>query len=174
MQWTPAYAHPSMASVLDPTSGQVLYAEQIADLIKSLGFEHAWAERFRRALATGRALERDAMERDLRKVASARQWTDAQTNALIALLLEHAGLLFKHGHALALAHRAYQQAQRKVDPASAAAWFAACLSAGGSQYGLGAAAEEARRFGGVLLPPCVNRSGQAFTPQSDAPQLEAA
>ncbi|HYY89097.1 MAG TPA: hypothetical protein VFA49_09905, partial [Chloroflexota bacterium] len=170
----PAYAHPSMAAVLDPTYGQVLYAEQIAELVELLGFDHAWAERFRRALATGRALERDAMERDLRKVASARQWTDAQTNALIALLVEHSGLLFKHGHALALAHRAYQQAQRKVDPASAAAWFAACLSAGGSQYGLGAAAEEARRFGVILLPPCVNRSGQAFVAELGAPELQAA
>jgi len=41
--------------------------------------------------------------------------------------------------------------------------FTEVLNSGGSiQYGLGSAVEEARRFGVLLLPPCVNRSGDRF------------
>src|SRR5262249_2202159 len=45
----PGYPHPAMATVLDPTYGEVLYADQLVELVKMVGFDHAWAERFRRA-----------------------------------------------------------------------------------------------------------------------------
>src|ERR1700676_4659068 len=32
----PSYPHPAMAAVLDPTSGQVLYADQLVELVKLL------------------------------------------------------------------------------------------------------------------------------------------
>src|ERR1700730_16507804 len=60
------YAHPSMAQVLDPTFGQLLFADQVVGLLKLLGFDHAWGERFRRALAGQRGNQRYDMERELR------------------------------------------------------------------------------------------------------------
>jgi DNA polymerase-3 subunit alpha len=160
----PAYPHPSVASVLDPTYGHLLYVDQLIALLEVLGFSHAWADTFRRALGTARLAEqRSAMERELRKQAGRSGWSPDQINALLGLIYEHVGYLYNHGHALAMAHRVFQQACLKVNPTTVAAFFAEVLNGGGSpRYGLGAAVEEARRFGVVLLPPCVQRSGDRF------------
>jgi DNA polymerase-3 subunit alpha len=57
----------------------------------------------------------------------------------------------------------FRQACLKVNPATAPTFFAEVLNNGGSiQYGLGSAVEEARRFGLLLLPPCVNGSSDRF------------
>jgi hypothetical protein len=85
----PTYAYPSMAKVLDSTHGQVLYADQLVELVKLLGFDHAWAERFRRAIAGGRAAGRDVMERVIREAGARQHWTTEQTNQLIGLLIRH-------------------------------------------------------------------------------------
>jgi DNA polymerase III alpha subunit len=103
------------------------------------------------------------MERELKEAAKLRRWTDEQINGVLALLQEHAGYLYAHGHALALAHHVVQQARRKLDPATAPAFFAEVLNNGGSaHYGLGAAVEEARQWGILILPPCVNRSSDRY------------
>src|SRR6266704_933462 len=171
----PAYPHPDMASVLDSTFGQVLYADQLVDLVKLLGFDHAWAERFRRSLAGGRLAGRDVMERAIREAGARHGWTAGQSNALVGLLLQHVGYLHLHGHALAMAQHVSRQACLKVDPSTTASFFADVLNNGGSiQYGLGAAAEEARRFGVLLLPPCVNLSIERFSVEDASPALGAA
>jgi DNA polymerase III alpha subunit len=62
-----------------------------------------------------------------------------------------------------MAQHVFRQACLKVNPATAPAFFAEVLNNGGSiQYGLGSAVEESRRFGVLLLPPCVNKSGDRF------------
>lgn len=159
----PAYPHPAMAPVLDPTAGQVLFADQLIGLVGLLGFDHAWAERFRRALAGGRPAGRDIMERAIREAGARHRWTMEQSNALLNLLLQHVGYLHLHGHALAMAQHVFRQACAKVNPATSASFFCETLNNGGStQYGLGSAVEEARRFGVQLLPPCVNSSSDRF------------
>jgi DNA polymerase-3 subunit alpha len=169
----PAYPHPSMAAVLDPTFGHVLYADQLVDLVKLLDFDHAWAERFRRAIAVGPTGGRDVMERAIREAGARLGWSAEQTSALIGLLVEHVGYVHLHGHALAMAHHVFRQACLKVNPLTAPRFFAEVLNNGGStQYGLGCAIEEARRFGLLLLPPCVNRSADRFT--VDAQHADAA
>jgi DNA polymerase-3 subunit alpha len=155
----PAFLHPSLAPILGPTFGELLYADQVAEAVRVFGFSHAWAGRYRHALATGRRAERYAMERELKEAAKLRRWTDEQINSILALLQEHAGYLYAHGHALALAQHVFRQACGQLDPASAPAFFAEVLNNGGSaHYGLGAAVEEARQWGILILPPCINRS----------------
>jgi DNA polymerase-3 subunit alpha len=113
----PSFVHPSMAQVLSSTHGQLLYVDQLIALIRLLGFEHGWAERFRRTLAGGRrVVERNEMEQVLRAAASKRGWTSEQITGLLGLLYEHVGYLYNHGHALHLARRAYEQALRTCDP----------------------------------------------------------
>jgi DNA polymerase-3 subunit alpha len=159
----PTYAHPAIAAALDQTGGSVLFADQLVELVKLLGFDHAWAERFRRAIAGGRAAGRDVMERAIREAGARQGWTKEQSNALVALLVQHVGYLHLRGHALAMAQHVYRQACLKVSPATAPAFFAEVLNNGGSvQYGLGSAVEEARRFGVQLLPPCVIQSSDRF------------
>jgi len=159
-----ALLHPSLAPVLGSTFGELLYSDQVAQIVRLFGFSHAWAGRYRRALATGRRAERYAMERELKEAAKLRRWSDEQINSILALLQEHAGYLYAHGHALALAHHVFRQACLKLDPATAPAFFAEVLNNGGSaHYGLGAAVEEARQWGVLILPPCVNRSADRFS-----------
>jgi ATP-dependent exoDNAse (exonuclease V) alpha subunit len=57
------------------------------------------------------------------EVAVAR-WSAEQADGLIALLLAHMGYLHSHGHALAMAHRAFRQACLKVSPSTSAMYFA--------------------------------------------------
>jgi DNA polymerase III alpha subunit len=143
--------------------------------VKLLGFDHAWADQFRRALAGPRRAQRPELERQLRAAATQRGWSVEQASGLIALLLEHVGYLHNHGHALAMAQHAYRQACLKVNPTTAPAFFAEVLNNGGSAaYGLGAAVEEARRFGVLLLPPCVNRSAERFLVEDRSDELAAA
>jgi len=142
---------------------KVLFADQLVELVKLLGFDHAWAERFRRAIGRGRAGGRDVMERAIREAGARQHWTTEQSNTLMALLVQHVGYLHLHGHALSMARHVFRQACLKVNPATAPAFFAEVLNNGGSiQYGLGSAVEEARRFGVLLLPPRVNQSGDRF------------
>jgi DNA polymerase III alpha subunit len=97
-----------------------------------------------------------------------RRWTEEQINALLGLLQEHAGYLYAHGHALALAQHVLVQACAKVNPETAAAFFCDVLNNGGSaHYGLGAAVEEARRWGVVMLGPCVNRSTDRYVVENN-------
>src|SRR4030088_3516099 len=128
----PAYPHPDMATVLDSTFGQVLYADQLVDLVKLLGFDHAGGERFRRSLAGGRLAGRDVMERAIREVGARHGWTAGQSNALVGLLLQHVGYLHLHGHALAMAQHVFRQACLKVNPSTTASFFAEVLNNGGS------------------------------------------
>ncbi|MBV9601768.1 MAG: PHP domain-containing protein [Chloroflexi bacterium] len=168
-----SYIHPSTAKVLGSTAGQLLYVDQLLELIKGLGFEHDWAEQFRRVLTSGGGLEqRNKMEQVLRAAAAKHGWTAEQTTSLLGLLYEHVGYLYSHGHALQLARRAYEQAWLKVNPATVAAFFAEVLNNGGStHYGLGTAVEEARQWGVALLPPCVQRSSDRYVVE-DVSELE--
>jgi DNA polymerase-3 subunit alpha len=159
----PALLHPGLAPVLLSTHGELLFADQVVQVLRLVGFSYAWADRYRRALATGRRAERYTMERELKDAARLRRWTDEQINGILALLQEHTGYLYAHGHALALAQHVFQQACLKLDPATAPTFFAEVLNNGGSaHYGLGAAVEEARQWGVLLLPPCINRSTDRY------------
>src|SRR5262249_53363491 len=143
-----SYLHPAMAPILDPTRGELLYADQVVQLLQLFDVGHAWANRFRRALASGRYAERQPMEARREDSARLRGWNDDQIHGLLALLQGHAGYLYAHGHALALAQHVFDQTCRKLDPETVATFFADVLNNGGSvQYGLGAAVEEARRWG---------------------------
>src|SRR5207245_10006545 len=127
-----------------PAHGGLVLGDQVAPMRRGLGFEYERSDRFRRALAAGQRARRIDMERELKSAGQQRRWTEEQINGLLGLLQEHAGYLYAHGHALALAQHVLTQACAKVNPETAAAFFCAVLNNGGStHYGLRAAAEEA-------------------------------
>jgi DNA polymerase III alpha subunit len=66
----PTYFHPAPGAVLDATHGALLYADQVAALLRGLGFTYEWADRFRRALATGQRARRIDMEHESMEQAS--------------------------------------------------------------------------------------------------------
>jgi DNA polymerase-3 subunit alpha len=160
---SPDYPHPAMGAVLDATHGQVLYSEQITELVKLLGVEHGQAEQFRHTVNGGGFAVRERLEQSIRASAETRGWRDQQIDAVLALVRRRQGYLFNHGHALAYAATAFREAALKAGPQTAPAFFAAALDHGGStHYGLGMAVEEARRRRVRLLPPCVNRSADRY------------
>jgi hypothetical protein len=97
---TPAYRTPAMVAVLDRRVGRVLYADQLLDLVKLPGFDHASAERFGRSLSGGLARGRAVMERAIREAGARQRRINERSDALIALMLQRAGHLHPHGHAL--------------------------------------------------------------------------
>ena len=50
------------------------------------------------------------MERAIREAGARQRWTREQSNALVALLIQHVGYLHLHGHALAMAQRVVRRA----------------------------------------------------------------
>jgi len=72
------------------------------------------------------------MERVIREAGARQRWTSEQSHALLGLLIRHVGYLHLHGHALAMAQHVFRQACLKVNPSSAAAFFAEVLNNGGS------------------------------------------
>jgi DNA polymerase III subunit alpha len=80
----PAYPHPSVGGVLDRTAGQLLYAEQVVELLSLLGFDWPRADAFRGALMRGRMGERIDHERYLRQLAKKQGWTAEQADGLVA------------------------------------------------------------------------------------------
>jgi hypothetical protein len=88
----PTYPHPSVAAVLDRTSGQLLCAEQVIELLQLLGFDWAQGDAFRPALARGRMAERVEHERTLRKQAKQRGWSQDSISACAARLQQRAAV----------------------------------------------------------------------------------
>jgi len=172
---TPEYPHPAMASVLDRTHGQIVYSEQLTALVKLAGVSHAKAERFRRLINGKDFAAREKLEVELRATAESNGWTKDQVSALLGLVLTHNGYLHNQGHALAYAYRVFAQARRKANPKTVAAFFCEVFNSGGSlQYGMGTAAEEARKRNVLLLPPCVNRSRDRYAVEEDSAEQRAA
>jgi hypothetical protein len=56
----------AFSTILLPTPNELLCADQVVQILRLFGFTHAWADRDRRALATGRHTERYAMEREIK------------------------------------------------------------------------------------------------------------
>ncbi|HEY8692822.1 MAG TPA: hypothetical protein VIR57_08780, partial [Chloroflexota bacterium] len=144
----------------------------LPELLEALGFDYAWADSVRRAVARGQVSSED--QQRLRTGLHARGWTDQQLQGFTALLLARSGYLLLHGHALALAERVFAAAQHKVNPRTAPAFFAEAWNCGGSHYGLGAAVEDGRRFGVLPLSPCVNRSSDAYQVEAHSTALARA
>ncbi len=109
-----------------------------------------------------------------RQAAKKAGWTPEQSDALIALLLDHAGYLHSHGHALGMAYREFRQACLKVNPASSATYFAEILNHGGStSYGMGAAVENAP-FRCALVAAMRQPELDRFFVEADAPEFDNA
>ena len=105
-----------------------------------------------------------AMERELKEAAKLRRWTDEQINGILG---SAPGTRRLPVRATATPWRSpstscRRPASRSI-PRRRAAFFCEMLNNGGSaHYGLGAAVEEARRWGVLILPPCVNRSTDRY------------
>jgi DNA polymerase-3 subunit alpha len=157
------YPHPSLAAILKPTYGIILYQEQVMQIAQVLaGYSLGGADLLRRAMGKKDA-EKMAKERDgFVKGAVARQ-ADAETASYIFDLIDKfAGYGFNKSHSAAYALVSYQTTWLKTH--YPAAFMAAVLSSDMDKTDkVVVFIEECRQMQLKIGPPAINLSEYRFT-----------
>ncbi|MCC6134788.1 MAG: DNA polymerase III subunit alpha [Candidatus Contendobacter sp.] len=157
------YPHPSLATILKPTYGIILYQEQVMQIAQVLsGYSLGGADLLRRAMGKKDA-EKMAKERDgFVKGAVARQ-ADAETASYIFDLIDKfAGYGFNKSHSAAYALVSYQTLWLKTH--YPAAFMAAVLSSDMDKTDkVVVFIEECRQMKLKIAPPAINFSEYRFT-----------
>lgn len=175
------YLHPSLEPVLKTSYGVVIYQEHVLQIAQAVaGFTLGQGDLLRRAMTSDRS------HREMEKLRE--QFVDGAIEQGVDRLLadrifdDIAGFAaygFNKAHAACFARITYQSAYLKAHyPAE---FLAGILSAQPMGfYPPRTVAEEAKRLGIAVLPPCVNRSEAVFTvetyegrPSSHSPSSES-
>jgi DNA polymerase III subunit alpha len=164
------YPHASLETILAETYGVFVYQEQVMQAAQILaGYTLGGADQLRRAMGKKIKAEMDA-QRDI-FVTGCKEKNDidaVKANELFDLIDKFAGYGFNKSHAAAYALLAYHTAWVKVHyPAD---FYAASMAFDISNTDkLSIFADDMRRMGTVMLPPCINQSEADFsvTPHED-------
>ena len=158
------YAHPALESILARTYGVMIYQEQVMRVAAAVGgFSLGEADRLRKAMSWDAPT--DAMQRlhdTFRAGARRQEIDDALAEHIFSQIAAFAAFGFNKAHAASFARISYETAYLKAHyPAE---FFAGLLTAQPMGfYPARTIAEEAKRLGIALLPPCVNRSEADYT-----------
>jgi len=172
-----AYPHGLLEPILAETYGIFVYQEQVMQAAQILaGYSLGQADLLRRAMGKKIKAEMDAQRAGFVEGCQSVNGIGApEANALFDLIDKFAGYGFNKSHAAAYALLAYQTAWLKAH--HPAEFFAAsmCYDMALTDK-LGIFAEDARRTGVRLLPPCVNGSVAEFDVEmvEDAPAVRYA
>lgn len=153
----------SLADVLDPTFGLIVYQEQVmAAAQKAAGFTLGKADLLRRAMGKKDKQELDKQYEGFSNGMKANSYSDEAIKALWDTLLPFADYAFNRAHSAAYGVLSYWTAYLKANfPAE---YMAALLtSVGDSKDKLGLYLSECRRMGINVLAPDVNESIAAFS-----------
>ncbi|MBN1441129.1 MAG: DNA polymerase III subunit alpha [Planctomycetes bacterium] len=157
-----AYDHPSLRPILEETRGTVIYEEDVMCIASAIaGIDLAAGDLLRSAIKKSRhddelaELENDFLRRAIHNGvephAARRVWND---------LRRFASYCFSKAHASGYGVLAYQSAYLKAH--HPAAFACALLNNHAGMYSTRTIAEEVRRMGVSILPPCINRSDSRF------------
>ena len=153
-----------MQELLPETHGVMVYQEDVLRVAHELaGMTFAEADILRRAISGKLRSTENIMkiqERFLQGCRDHRGLPDNEAKEIWRQLSSFAGYSFCKGHSAAFAVLSYQIAYLKAH--HPAEFFAAVLTNQGGFYGPGAYVEEARRWGIITLPPCVNESATEY------------
>ncbi|MBI4582922.1 MAG: DNA polymerase III subunit alpha [Planctomycetes bacterium] len=152
------FLHPALRPVLEENHGVILYEEDVMRVIAALtGWPLAEGDSMRSALKKCRS---DEERRDLEnRFASAAIRNGIEPDVAAAAwrgLLQFSRYCFNKAHASGYGLLAYQSAYLKAH--CPAEFACALLNHHAGMYSLRTIAEEARRMGVAILPPCANRS----------------
>lgn len=153
----------SLAEVLDPTYGLIVYQEQVmAAAQKAAGFTLGKADLLRRAMGKKDKKELDRQYQSFSEGMTANGYSEAAVKALWDTLLPFADYAFNRAHSAAYGVLSYWTAYLKANfPAE---YMAALLtSVGDSKDKLGLYLSECRRMGIKVLAPDVNQSIAEFS-----------
>ena len=157
----------SLAEVLDPTYGLIVYQEQVmAAAQKAAGFTLGKADVLRRAMGKKKKEELDKQYEDFAAGMKANGYSDSAVEALWNTLLPFADYAFNRAHSAAYGVLSYWTAYLKANyPAE---YMAALLtSVGDSKDKLALYLSECRRMNINVLAPDVNESIAAFNAVGD-------
>ena len=158
------YDLPQLRVILEETYGVIVYQEQVMQIAASVaGFSLGEADVLRRAMGKKKHQEMVAMKEKFLAGARKNGVLASKAEKLFELIVQFAGYGFNKSHSAAYAYVAYQTAYLKAHyPVE---FMAALLSAEiGNQDKLIQYLNECRDMGIGVLPPDVNSSDLAFTP----------
>jgi len=158
------YDLPQLKDILEETYGVIVYQEQVMQIAASVaGFTLGEADILRRAMGKKKPEEMVAMREKFIGGARKNGVPAAKAEKLFELVKEFAGYGFNKSHSAAYAFVAYQTAYLKAHyPVE---FMSAMLTAEiGNQDKLTFYLNECRDMGINILPPDVNSSRHAFTP----------
>lgn len=159
------YPHPSLAPILQPTYGVILYQEQVMQIAQVMaGYSLGGADILRRAMGKKKP-EEMAKQRVIFVTGSKEKGTDEKTaNYVFDLMEKFAGYGFNKSHSAAYALIAYQTAYLKAH--YPAAFMAAVLSSDMDNTDkVVNFIDECQHLNLSVLPPDVNVSAYPFTIQ---------
>jgi len=159
--WDPI--HPLLADVLDETYGIMVYQEDVSRAAMALaGFDDAEADGLRKVMSKkDRAHRLQDYRRRFTEGARRKGVTDAQIEAVWAMMMSFSGYSFCKPHSASYARVSFQAAYLKVH--FPAAFMAAVISNQGGFYSTFAYVSEARRLGVTITPPDVRHSQVRWT-----------
>ncbi len=158
------YPHAALEGILSETYGVFVYQEQVMQAAQILaGYTLGGADQLRRAMGKKIQSEMDTQRSIfVEGCAAHNQIEPRKANELFDLIDKFAGYGFNKSHAAAYALLAYQTAWLKVH--YRAEFFAASMAFDISNTDkLTIFADDIRRMGVVMLPPCINRSEADFS-----------
>jgi DNA polymerase-3 subunit alpha len=157
------YLHPSLAEILKPTYGVILYQEQVMQIAQTLaGYTLGGADLLRRAMGKKKPEEMARQRSVFVDGAIARGVSAARAGYIFDLIEKFAGYGFNKSHSVAYALLAYQTAWLKAHYPEA--FMAAVLSCDMEHTDkVVSFIDECAGLGLEVLPPDVNESRFAFT-----------
>ena len=157
------YLHPSLADILKPTYGVILYQEQVMQIAQTLsGYTLGGADLLRRAMGKKKPEEMAKQRSAFVDGAVARDVPAARAGHIFDLIEKFAGYGFNKSHSVAYALLAYQTAWLKAHYPEA--FMAAVLSCDMDHTDkVVSFIDECAGIGIEVLPPDINRSSYAFT-----------
>ncbi|MBU6166368.1 MAG: DNA polymerase III subunit alpha [Alphaproteobacteria bacterium] len=155
--------HPAMEPILRETYGIIVYQEQVMSLARELaGYSLGEADLLRRAMGKKIHHEMVAQKARFSEGAAKNAIDPATSDAIFELILKFANYGFNKSHAAAYALVSYHTAWLKTH--HRAIFYAASMAYDiDNTDRLAIFAEDARRSGVAMLPPCINGSAADFT-----------
>ena len=161
-----SHPHPALADVLDETYGVIVYQDQVMLIARTFaGYTLGQADVMRKAMGKKKAEIMAAEKERFVHGAVESGHTEADAEAVFALIEPFAGYAFNKSHAWCYGNIAYQTAFLKAH--YTVEYMTAVLqqakSAPDPHARIAAAVAECARAGIGILPPHVNRSDDGFT-----------
>ena len=158
---------PSIAALLEPTGGVLLYQEQVLEISRELGgFSYGQADVLRKAMGKKKLDVMEKQEKLFMAGAKAKGVGERESAAIWDSMVQFAGYGFNKAHSVCYSWISYQTAYLKCHYPHY--YMSAMLNNYlGNSDKLAEILSQCRKMKIAVLPPSVNRGDSKFTPTND-------